>query len=238
MPEPRAMPVKMRRMKQLLLDIVAPPAPSLGNFVMGCNAELLHAVSEQAAGQGNERQLYLWGAPGSGRTHLLQAAVATAVTCGLQANYLPASAFADAADTPADFLAVDDVDTLDANAQIDLFNRINAVREGHGRLLVAGNAAPAQLELRIDLTTRLGWGLVYQLHGLSDAEKAQALKQHAQERGFELPAEVTQYLLRHGRRDLPSLMVVLDALDEYSLRLHRAPSVPLLKEILQQELKL
>ncbi len=77
---------------------------------------------------------------------------------------------------------------------------------------------------------------MYQVHGLNDEEKAQALAQHAQARGFVLPPEVTQYLLRHGRRDLPSLMAALDALDEHSLRRHRVPSVPLLKEILQHEL--
>jgi len=76
------------------------------------------------------------------------------------------------------------------------------------------------------------------VHVLSDGEKAQALTQHAHDRGFVLPAEVTQYLLHHGRRDLPSLIAMLDALDEHSLRLHRVPSVPLLKEILQQELEL
>ncbi len=235
MPEPPAMPVKMRRMKQLLLDIVAPPAPSLGNFVMGCNAELLHAVSELAAGQGNERQLYIWGAPGSGRTHLLQAAVAAAAARGLEANYLHAAEFADAADSPADFLAVDDVDTLDANAQIDLFNRINAVREGHGRILVAGNAAPAQLELRIDLTTRLGWGLVYQVQALTDAEKVQALTTHAAGRGFDLQPGVAGYLLRHWRRDLPSLLAALDTLDHYSLATKRPVTVPLLREVLRAE---
>jgi len=73
------------------------------------------------------------------------------------------------------------------------------------------------------------------VHGLSDEEKAQALEQHAIQKGFTLPPEVTQYLLRHGRRDLPSLMEALDALDKHSLRLKRAPSVPLLKEILQQK---
>ena len=229
------MPVKMRRMKQLLLDIVAPPAPSFGNFVMGCNAELLHAVSELTAGQGNERQLYIWGAPGSGRTHLLQAAVAAAAAHGLEAKYLPAVEFSDAADSPADFLAVDDVDTLDANAQIALFNRINAVREGHGRLLVAGSVAPAQLALRMDLTTRLGWGLVYQVQALTDAEKVQALTTHAAGRGFDLQPGVADYLLRHWRRDLPSLLAALDTLDHYSLATKRPVTVPLLREVLRAE---
>jgi len=68
---------------------------------------------------------------------------------------------------------------------------------------------------------------------LSDEEKALALQQHAQARGFILTPEVTQYLLRHGRRDLPALLGVLDALDEHCLRLKRGASVPLLKEVMR-----
>lgn len=230
------MPAKMRRMKQLLLDIIAPPAPSISNFVVGCNAELLQAVSELAAGKAHERHLYLWGAPGSGRTHLLQAAVAAAAACGLEARYDTAATFAEATDnTAAGFLAVDDVDTLSAKAQIDLFNRINAVREGHGRILVVGNAAPAQLELRIDLTTRLGWGLVYQVQALTDTEKIQALTAHAVGRGFDLQPGVADYLLRHWRRDLPSLLAALDTLDHYSLATKRPMTVPLLREVLRAQ---
>ena len=71
------------------------------------------------------------------------------------------------------------------------------------------------------------------MQALSDEEKALALQQHAQARGFVLTPEVIQYLLRHGRRDLPALLAVLDALDEHCLRLQRAASVPLLKEVMQ-----
>jgi len=130
-------------------------------------------------------------------------------------------------------VAVDDVEQLDAAAQIALFALYNRQRESGGILLVSGSAAPAQLHLRDDLRTRLGWGLVYQVQALSDAEKTLALQQHAQARGFILPGEVTQYLLRHGRRDLPALLGVLDALDEHCLRLKRGASVPLLKEVMQ-----
>jgi DnaA family protein len=77
---------------------------------------------------------------------------------------------------------------------------------------------------------------VYQVQALSDEEKALALQQHANARGFILPAEVTQYLLRHGRRDLPALLGVLDALDEHCLRLKRGASVPLLKEVMCKQI--
>jgi DnaA family protein len=132
----------------------------------------------------------------------------------------------------AGLVAVDDAEVLDDAAQIALFELYNRMREQGGLLLVSGTQAPAHLGLRDDLRTRLGWGLVYQVHALSDEEKAEALRQHAGARGFELPHEVTQYLLRHGRRDLPSLLQVLDALDEHCLRLKRVATVPLLKEVM------
>jgi DnaA family protein len=88
------------------------------------------------------------------------------------------------------------------------------------------------LDLRPDLRTRLGWGLIYQLQSLSDHEKSLALNEHAKAKGYPLPHDVAQYLLNHGRRDLPSLLATLDALDALSLSLHRAPSVPLLKQVM------
>ena len=219
-------------MSQLLLDIVPGWQPTLDNFVTGSNLELLSALRHALAGSSSERCFYVWGEVGSGKSHLLQACVSTALDTQRSASYTQGSV------PPfAEVVAVDDVERLDDAAQIGLFNLYNRIRDSGGMLLVSGTQSPQHLKLRDDLRTRLGWGLVYQVHGLSDEEKAQALAQHAQSRGFALPPEVTQYLLRHGRRDLPSLVAALDALDEHSLRLHRAPSVPLLKEILQQALE-
>jgi len=220
-------------MSQLLLDIAPDWQPTIGNFVAGRNLELLSVLRHALAGGGSERSFYLWGEAGSGKSHLLQACMCAASDMQRGAVYAQGS-------VPqfAEMVAVDDVERLDEAAQIELFDLYNRMRDSGGMLLVSGTQSPLHLMLRDDLRTRLGWGLVYQVHGLSDEEKAQTLAQHAQSRGFALPPEVTQYLLRHGRRDLPSLMAALDALDERSLRLHRAPSVPLLKEILQQEFEL
>ena len=224
-------------MSQLLLDISPDKQPTLDNFVVGRNPELLSALRHALAGTASERCFYVWGETGSGKSHLLQACVRAALDMQHSANYAQGSV-PQSMDMAATVVAVDDVESLDDAAQIGLFDLYNQIRDSGGMLLVSGKESPLHLKLRDDLRTRLGWGLVYQLHGLSDEEKAQALMQHAHERGFVLPTEVTQYLLHHGRRDLPSLMAVLDALDEHSLRLHRAPSVPLLKEILQKELEL
>ncbi len=231
-------------MSQLLLDIAPDSQPTLDNFVVGRNPELLSALRHALAGGSGERCFYVWGETGSGKSHLLQACVRAAQDVHASQNARRGAIYARGGVPPrsmdmgAAVAAVDDVETLDDAAQIGLFDLYNRMRDSGGMLLVSGKESPLHLKLRDDLRTRLGWGLVYQIHGLSEAEKAHALMQHAHSRGFVLPDEVTQYLLRHGRRDLPSLMGVLDALDEHSLRLHRAPSVPLLKEVMRQELKL
>jgi len=212
----------------MLLGISPEWSPTFENFVAGHNIELLSALIHALNKTQNERSFYIWGETGCGRTHLMQAAVERARKLGLSAVYAHA-----AVPDAAQLVALDDVETLDDAAQIALFTLYNRQRETGGMLLVSGSAAPAHLALRDDLRTRLGWGLVYQVQALSDEEKALALQQHAQARGFVLPSEVIQYLLRHGRRDLPALLGVLDALDEHCLRLKRGASVPLLKEVMR-----
>jgi len=88
------------------------------------------------------------------------------------------------------------------------------------------------------LRTRLGWGLVYEALPLADEEKPEALATYARQRGFDLSAEVIDYLLSHGRRDMPSLLAALAELDRLSLASKRAVTVPLLKQWLQQDLGL
>ena len=214
----------------MLLGISPEWIPTLDNFVAGHNAELLSALIHALNKSQAERGFYIWGEMGSGKSHLLHAAIEKARTLGLSADYARG-----AVPNEAQVVAVDDVELLDDAAQISLFSLYNRQRETGGMLLVSGSAAPAQLNLRDDLRTRLGWGLIYQVQALSDEEKALALQQHAKARGFTLTPEVIQYLLRHGRRDLPALLSVLDALDEHCLRLKRAASVPLLKEVMLQK---
>ena len=221
-------------MKQLAFEFAPTPPPTLHNFVPGRNAELLKNLRRAAISDGGERFLYVWGATGSGRSHLLRGAVDAACAVGANAVYVACTR-----DTALpndvevrDCIAVDDVQHLDQAAQIALFNACNAVRERGGAVLTSGDAPPVQLPLRQDLVTRLGWGLVYQVHALSDDEKMQALKHQAAERGFALAEDVCSYLLTRAPRDMASLLALLDGLDRYSLEVKRPVTVALARELL------
>lgn len=207
--------------RQLVLDLLRPAAPTFANFVVGRNAEAV-AVLQRLGAAGAERIVYLWGEAGSGRSHLLQALAQSTAAHWWQPGEAP--------DGPGVSL-VDDVDQLDAAAQVALFSRLNAVRSADGAACVAaGPLPPAQLPLREDLRTRLAWGLVYRLQPLADAEKAEALRAQAASRGLALGDEVIAYLLSHLPRDMRTLAAAVDALDTYALANKRPLTVPLVRQ--------
>lgn len=220
-------------MRQLVLDLGAEKPQTLDSFVVGQNRELLLLMRQFAnhdAGMPQERFVYVWGEAGAGKSHLLHALADAA-----RARYIPAAADADAwrfAHDSAIYL-LDDCDRLSPDAQIEAFALFNQVRENGDLLVATGATPPAALAVREDLRTRLGWGLIYQLHGLTDEEKIAALSHAAQTRGMALSAGVLPYLITHFRRDMRSLSAMLDALDRYSLETQRPITLPLLRSLLQ-----
>ncbi|MGH8851418.1 MAG: DnaA regulatory inactivator Hda [Casimicrobiaceae bacterium] len=223
-------------MEQLIFELAPAEAPRLANFLPGRNAELVALLPRFVGGQVDETGLLLWGAAGGGKTHLLQAAIALAHEQRVAARgFAHPGELAAATIDPGDALVVvDRVDSADAGAAAAIFSLYNALKQSRGRLVAASRTPLAALPLREDLRTRLGWGLVYEVLPLSDADKPAAMAAFAAQRGFALSPEVIDYLLRHGRRDLPSLLATLAALDRASLASKRPITVPLLKAWLQR----
>jgi DnaA family protein len=222
--------------RQLTLDLGTPPPATFDNFFAAGNHELVTRLRELesalAAGPVADRTFYVWGEPGSGRSHLLHALAhdANGRACFLNPQ-APLAAFT--FDPAITLYAVDDCERLSGAQQIALFNLFNEVRAHPSSALVAtGNVAPLGLSVREDLRTRLGWGLVFQLAPLLDEGKAAVLKHAARERGIALADDVPAYLLTHFRRDMPSLMTLLDELDRFSLEQKRAVTLPLLRVML------
>ena len=219
-------------LEQLVFELAAPEPPRLANFLPGRNAELLATLERFVRGATAETGLFLWGAPGAGKTHLLYAAQALAGERGASARMFPEPGAL--SDATAELMLIDRVDEADSAAAARIFTLFNALKEGGGRLITAGRTPVGRLSLREDLRTRLGWGLVYEVAALADGDKPEALRAYARSRGFELSDEVIDYLLRHGRRDMPSLVSALVALDRISLATKRPVTVPMLREWLQK----
>ena len=222
-------------MRQLLLDLPTAAAPSLDNFEAGRNGELLALLTRHrhaAAASLDERFVYCWGEAGAGKSHLLQALAQRDDARLLTADSAPHD-FVHACGI--NLFLLDDCDRLSALQQEAAFALFNQIREHGAGLIASGALPPAQLSLREDLRTRLGWGLIYQVHGLTDEEKITALTLTAKTRGFTLASGVLPYLITHFQRDMRSLAAMLDALDHYSLETKRPVTLPLLRELLQRE---
>lgn len=228
-------------MQQLVLDMGLAPRPTLDNFLADGNDD---AVAHLRLWAGNPLRspvpTYLWGASGSGKTHLLQAVRDVVRGQGGGVGWLDASTLA-----PPEFddawavVVLDECHLYSAAQQAAAFNWfVNAQTPVHGParwVLAAGEAPPADLVLREDLRTRLGWGHVFQLRLLGDAERRAVLQRAADERGVVLTDEVVDFMLNRFSRDLGSLMLLLDRLDGYALRTQRAITIPLLKAMLESE---
>src|SRR5476649_58698 len=219
-------------MKQLVLDLGADQAHSLESFEVGQNAEAAQLMAQFAARSAREHFAYLWA--GAGKTHLLKALASTD-----NARYIsPFSIESEFVYSPeVSLYLLDDCEKLSPVSQIDAFALFNEIRANDAFMVCSGAVAPAVLPVREDLRTLMGWGLIYQIHGLSDDEKVAALSAAATARGLTLSPGVLPYLLSHFRRDMRSLSTMLDSLDQYSLETQRPITLPLLREWLQAEAK-
>ena len=183
------------------------------------------------------------GESGAGKTHLLQAAQAYG------GHYMDAQQDPDWEQeqdqeqeqnknpTNAPFWLIDHLEHLSPSGQQTLFNQFNRLQHQGGRLLVASRQPPQQLRWREDLRTRLGSGLIFRLHPLSDAEKISALDAQAQARGMHIPPTGLDYLITHAPRDMRSLSAILIALDQLSLEQQRPLTLPLLRQALHNTLE-
>lgn len=204
--------------QQLTLDFGPPPPPSFDNFVPGnneeCVAMLRQLVTRLKAGETAEpRFFYVWGPQSAGKSHLAESL--TRAGCPT-------------------LMVVDDVDQYSKPRQRTLFHRFNELigLPDHA-LVVFGNQPPARLKLLPELVSRLSWGMVLGLEPLDDEALAAALAHTAHERGLTFGADLTNYLLRHTRRDMASLKAVLDGLDRLAWERKRPLTLPLLKDYLQ-----
>ena len=227
-------------MQQIALDIAITPAPALANFLAGPNEAALEHL-RLWVGEGSSSSIsrspvptYLWGESASGKSYLLKAVHEALRAQGGEVGWLDPSMHEPPEFNPC-WVAVlmDDVHAYSAVQQQAAFNWFINSQTEQRWVLAAGCLPPADLKLRDDLRTRLGWGHVFALQVLSEAQRRAVLRQEADARGIFLSDDVMDFILKRFSRDLNSLMQLLQQLDGYSLATKRAITVPLVKSMLE-----
>jgi dnaA regulatory inactivator hda len=217
---------------QLIFDFAERGYPGFDKFLGTENAELVYVLQHK-----HDPFIYVWGEEGAGKSHLLRAWIAQALDAGKKAVYI------DAAATPlteaafeAEYLAIDQIEKLGNEEQALLFAVFNRFRNsGKGFLLLSSEHTPQQLVIREDLRTRMAYCLVYEVKPLTDQEKIDALVSMAAARQVTIDPEIFEYLLNHWRRDMDSLMQMLDTLDNYAVTMGKRITLPLLRQLLKQQ---
>jgi DnaA family protein len=231
--------------QQLALNLRLKDGSSFSNFLPGPNREALERLRGAIVAAANREKaphnmMFLWGAEGCGKSHLLQAACRLAQELGMAPVYVPLAEAAELSPSlledaeKAPLVCLDDMERIAGRADWEaaLFSLTERMRAAGGMQVGAATVPPARLGLKLpDLTSRLAWGTVYALQPLGDAEKLEAIRLRAQNRGFEMPEDVVQYILSRYPRDMRSLFDLLDRLDRASLTHQRRVTIPFLREL-------
>ncbi len=225
-------------MWQLPLRLRLDERADFETFVAGENAEAL-ALLQRFSEDAREPYIYLWGPPGSGKSHLLQAVCQRAHQLAQTPAYLPLRELVGLDPEllqsleQLDLVCIDDLDAIAGRAEWEgaLFALYNRLRDAGRRLLVSAGQPPAGLGVALkDLSSRLGWGPALRLRELHDPEKEGLLIEAAARRGMTLGPEAARYLLSHQPRDLRSLLAVIERLDGLSLATQRRLTIPFIRQ--------
>ena len=230
--------------RQLPLRLPLPAGRRFANFeTTSENEELIAAVRRVAAGRVTERVLVV-GEPGTGKSHLLQAASEMACTGGDAVAFVPMrdwrALHVDAVRGLGrrGLVCIDDIDAVAGHrgweeALLALFEETASWR---ARMLLSARAAPSSSPfVLLDLRSRVSAATLYRLRELDDEGRARALRRHASDRGIEIPDDVVAYVLTRHRRDMPSLLALLDRLDHQSLARQRRLTVPFVRDLIASE---
>ncbi len=227
---------------QILLPLEGRRPDRFEDFVPGPNSRVVIAL--QQLFETAEGCVFLKGADGSGKTHLLNAAVNYAQGLGLNAFYMALGQLPDTAAEglggleTMDLVCIDNVDCIVGQPAWEkaLFNFFNRLRAEGGTLVVSSSRALSSLHFELpDLASRLAWGLRLQLEPLDDRGKAEVLRSRSAALGIEIPQEVLNYLLSHGGRSISVLLDNLEAIRLVALQGKRRITIPLAREVLANE---
>jgi DnaA family protein len=228
---------------QYTLAVTLPDDETLQSFYGAKESPAVQFIEQFLAPGKPQLPLYLFGASGSGKSHLLYAACVHAQELGLTSQLLALDDFRQYSPRlfdgleQLDLVCLDNIQAIagDSHWQVALFDLYNRMVEQGKRLLIVADEAPQQLGFSLpDLVSRLQACTIFQLRLLSDDDKQKLLQQKARLRGMDLPDEVARFLLNRQQREIRALVAILDKLDKASIVHQRKLTIPFVKDVLAQ----
>ena len=228
---------------QFTLAVTLPDDETLQSFYGAKDSAAVQFIEQFLAPGKPQLPVYLFGASGSGKSHLLYAACVQAQEQGLTSQLLALDDFRqynprlfDGLEQ-LDLVCLDNIQAIagDSHWQVALFDLYNRMVEQGKRLMIVADEAPLQLGITLpDLVSRLQACTIFQLRLLSDDDKQKLLQQKARLRGIDLPDEVARFLLNRQQREIRTLVAILDKLDKASIVHQRKLTIPFVKDVLAQ----
>lgn len=230
------------RTGQLPLALKLDAGASLEGFVADGNAALLSHLHAIVAGERHDT-IWLAGAPGAGKSHLLQAVSSEVAKRGRRAMYVPlaqSDVFGPDLLTDLDgmdLVALDDVERVAGQPAWErrLFTLLNELPQLPASVLLASVALPHDAGFALaDLRSRAAGGVTYRVVPLDDAGRLTALQQRAARRGIDLDESAARFLLHRVRRDMREVCAWLDHLDSAALAAQKRVTIPFIRAALLQ----
>jgi len=220
-------------MNQLGLPISLNTLMLLESFV--ANKELLGLINQLFVDE-NSSEVFIYGASGQGKTHILQGAVLKALELDKNAIYIDCSEpfpehILDFIDQ-VHFISFDNVHLISIKNQEIFFDLYNQARQSQSFILVSADSLPTDLEVMKDIKTRLSLAAVYKLEELNDELIMRVIDSQMSQRNLSINSGVYEYLFKNYSRDLKLLLAILSDLDKASLQAKKAISVPFVRKFL------
>lgn len=225
--------------EQLPLQFELQANQSFSTFYPGNNKEIISHLQKITCS--DEQQIFLWGEPGTGKTHCLQASCQeanaldkTAFYLSLNPEKLPSPSILEGLES-FDLVCFDNIHSICTDAQWEqsFFNFYNLLRDNNKQLILSASCPPKFIDIQLpDLKTRMSWGLTLKLSSLTEEQQLQALIYKADALGFDVPDNVGRFIITHYARDIASIWSILDKVEQATLIAKRKISIPFLKQIM------
>ncbi|MGP0566363.1 MULTISPECIES: DnaA/Hda family protein [unclassified Nitrospina] len=235
--------------RQRILNFPVHPEYTFENFILSTGSDFAFTTARQFSTPGTapSQSLFIAGAAGLGKTHLLMAAgnLASETQSALYIHcddFLATVAGGEKSNEAAlapletvDLLLMDDMDRIAGHteAQEKLYLVFNTRREHDKRIVFAGRTAPNRLpDTESYLRSRFQWGVTAELGPIDDATTGQLVKKLGQDMNLEVPDKITHYLLTRLPRDFSSIKNAVSRINTESLARRQKVTLPLVKAAL------